>query len=187
VTATLSDAIQRAKILEWDAAEQKMAERFKLDAPVLSKDLLERHDLFAKWCTSKHVRKCPAKPATVAAFLLEQHALGASAQVVVAMLAAIEAIRQYHMLSNPCATAVVNAALDQIVKVEPPRSWNKDEKAEWAKLSPLVREAISRREKDRDRALRIAQNKAAKAATNGAATKPVHSNNEGQANETLTQ
>jgi hypothetical protein len=167
MTATLSDAIQRAKVAEWDAAEQQMAARFKLDPLVLSKDLLERHDLWAKWCAGKHVRKCPARPHAVATFLLEQNALGASAQVVVAMVEAIDAIHQYHGLSSPCATRVVNVVLEQILKVEPPRSWNRDEKAE-CKLPPRVREAITRRERDRDRALRRAQNKAA--ATNGAAT-----------------
>jgi hypothetical protein len=172
----LANAIQRAKVAEWDAAEQQMAARFKLDPLVLSKDLLERHDLWAKWCAGKHVRKCPARPQAVATFVLEQNALGASAQVVVAMVEAIDAIHQYHGLSSPCATRVVNVVLEQILKVEPPRSWGRDERAEWAKLPPLVREAITRRERDRDLALRRAQNKAA---SNGAAVKPIQTNGKG--------
>jgi hypothetical protein len=162
VTTTLSDAIQAAKIREWDVHEQKLAAELKLHvpAPVLTADVLARVDIWAKWCASKRVRKCPGRPASVAAFLLEQNALGVSAQVEVSLLEAIEAIHNHHNLSNPCATPVVNAALDQIVKSVPPR-WDKDERAEWARLPPLVREAISRREKERDAAVRRSQNAAA--------------------------
>ena len=104
------------RFADWDAHEQEMAARFKLDAPVLSRIYWSGLIFLQSGVPARFVRKCPAKPAMVATFLLEQSALGASAQVVVAMLAAIEAIHQHHMLSNPCATAVVDAALDQIVK-----------------------------------------------------------------------
>ncbi len=57
-------------------------------------------------------------------------------------------------------------------QVDPPRSWDKDEKEEWALLPASVRAAITRRENDRDKELRRLQNKAA---TNGAATKSVES------------
>ena len=57
-------------------------------------------------------------------------------------------------MSNPIATAAVSAVLDRIVKVEPPRSWGTAERSEWARLPPTIRETITRREKDRDVALK---------------------------------
>ena len=47
-----------------------------------------------------------------------------------------------HSLSNPTATAVVTAALDQIIKSEPPRGWPKEGRVQWAKLPPDIRLAI---------------------------------------------
>jgi hypothetical protein len=104
VTVTLTDAIhaakQREQIARWDAGEARLAAELKFDGPrpTLAKDVLERLDIFGKWCASKQVRKCPAKPATVAAFVLEQFGLGAHPQIIVAMVQAIEALHDYHGL-----------------------------------------------------------------------------------------
>ena len=95
--------------------------------------------------------------------------MGATAQVILAMLAAVQELHDYHNLSNPCATRVVNLALEQVVHPQIPRSWNKEERAEWAKLPLPVRDAIARRENDRDKELRRLQNKQRQ--TNGAGTK----------------
>ena len=116
-------------------------------------------------CEARGVRKCPCKPWVVASYLLEQSANGVAAQVLVAMLEAISALHDYHNLSNPCATRVVSLALEQIVHPEIPRSWNREEKAAWARLPPPVRDAIARRENDRDKELRRLQNKQRQTAT----------------------
>jgi hypothetical protein len=79
-----------------------------------------------------------------------------------ALLAAIEAAHDSHSLSNPTATAVVRQALDKIIKSEAPRSWDKEQKAEWAKLPPEIREAITMRENDRDAAVHRKMNDIAK-------------------------
>jgi hypothetical protein len=104
------------------------------------------------------------------------------------MLEAITALHDYHNLSNPCATRVVNLALEQIVHPEIPRSWTKDERAEWAKLPPPVRDAIARRENDRDRAVRRAQSELAElkrqSATAPAEAKPVAESKEVEHHET---
>jgi hypothetical protein len=180
MTATLSDAIEAAKqreaIARWDRGEAQLA---PIQPPIVELSAAMRSclDTWGIWAASKSVRKCPAKPHVVAVFVTEQNRLGAGAQHILATIEAITALHDHHGLSNPCATAVVNAALDQILKVEPPRSWGREERAEWVKLPPRVREAITRRERDRDLAVRRAQNKAA--ATNGAATKPIQSNGKG--------
>jgi hypothetical protein len=176
VTESLTAALQRAKIQAWDEAEQRLAAELKLDvsAPVLSTDLLERWDRFAIWTASRGVRKCPARPATCAAYCLAQHEMGATAQAILAMLAAIEAIHDHHNLPNPVRTAIARAALGMIVKVDPPKSWPAADRVLFAQLDPAIRQIIADRERDRDRALRRLQNEAAesrKAATNGAANK----------------
>jgi hypothetical protein len=109
----------------------------------------------------------------VAAFCLEQATLGVDPQQIMAQLGAIEKSHDKFNLPNPVRTAVVDIVLEQIVKSEPPRSWNKDEKAEWAKLPARVRDAISRHEKDRDRELRRLQNQAAENRRHDGAAKPI--------------
>ena len=176
MTASLSDAIDAAKtreqIQKWDAGEA----RLKLDVPrpALAKDVLERLDIFGKWAASKSVRRCPAKPHVVAAFCIEQHQMGAPAQVILSLLAAIEALHDFHGLSNPVRVAAVRAVLEQIVKADPPRSWPKEDKVLFAQQDPEIRQVIARRESERDRELRRIQSKAAdlRQQTNGAAKSP---------------
>ena len=171
----LEAAKRQAEVRKLDAGDARVATELKLDIPkpALAKDVLERLDIFGKWCASKQARKCPAKPKTVAAFALAQHELGATAQVVLAMLAAIEALHEYHGLSNPVRTIAVRAALETIIKVDPPRSWPREDKVRFAQLDPDIRQVIARREADRDRQLRRLQNEAAERRHNGADTKPV--------------
>jgi len=161
----LEAAKQREQIQKWDAGESRLAAGLKLSVPkpAVAKDVLERLDIFGKWAASKSVRKCPAKPWTVAAFVREQHALGATTQVILAMLAAVEALHDFHGLSNPVHTAIVRAALDQIIKIDPPRGWSLSERVEFASLPPDVRDIIATKERLRDKAVRRAQNEAAKA------------------------
>jgi len=55
----------------------------------------------------------------------------------------------------------VRFAIASTVDVEAPRSWTKDERAFFATLPIEIQAALTRREADRDRALRNAQNKIA--------------------------
>ena len=72
-------------------------------------------------------------------------------------------------LSNPVRTAIVRAALETIIKVDPPRSWPREDKVRFAQLDPDIRQIIETRERQRDVALRKLQNRQA----NGAETKSV--------------
>jgi hypothetical protein len=160
----LADEIEKAKqreqIAAWDRGEAELRNGLGLDIPKsqLSTDLLARMALFSEFCAERSCRKLPAKPHTVAAFVLDRASRGERVQVVLSLLAAIEAVHDNAGLSNPTKTQAVNAALATIVKAEPPRSWSKEERAEWARLPPGVRHAISRHEGDRDRELRRKQN-----------------------------
>lgn len=115
----LANAIEQAKIRDriarWDQNEQQLLQGHNLPKTQLSADTLARCDVWGKWCEARGVRKCPAKPWVIASYLAEQSANGVPAQNLVAMLEAITALHDYHNLSNPCATRVVNLALEQIV------------------------------------------------------------------------
>jgi hypothetical protein len=158
----LAEQLEQARIRErmarWDANEQALLQGHDLPKAQLSADTLNRCDVWGKWCEARSVRKCPCKPWVVASYLLEQNANGVPAQVLVAMLEAISALHDYHNLANPCATRVVNLALEKIISPEVPRSWTREERAEWIKLPPPVRDAIARRENDRDKQIRRLQN-----------------------------
>ena len=158
----LRRAKERQQLLDWQANEQKLAESLgSIAKPELTQDVRDRLAVFVAFCKSHNVRHCPARPATCAAFAKAEAANGRDPQGIVSLLAAVELLHNYHGLSNPTKTAVVAAALDQIIKIEPPRSWAKEDRAEWALLPPDIRQAIARREEQRDQALRLAQNRLA--------------------------
>jgi hypothetical protein len=176
----LRRAKERQQLLDWQANEQKLAESLgPAVKPELTQDVRDRLAIFVTFCKSNNVRHCPARPATCAAFAKAEAANGRDPQGIVSLLAAVSALHDHHSLSNPTATAAVRFALESIIKSDPPRSWGKDEKAEWALLPPDIRQAIARREEQRDQALRQAQNRLAderKRLSSGADTKPAQTN-----------
>lgn len=175
----LAAAKQREEILKLDAGDQRvaadLAKRIQ-PFPVneLSADIRTRLDAFNKWASSKSARRCPAKPTTCALFALEHADLGVPVQHTLAQLDAIEKLHDKFSLSNPVRTAIVQAALETIIKVDPPRSWPRQDKVRFARLDPDIRQIIETRERQRDVALRKLQNET-KQRLNGAETKPVQS------------
>jgi hypothetical protein len=153
---TLAEQLQRSRIAQWDANEQKLLQELNISLArtPLPPDVLGRVDIFGKWCEARGVRKCPVKPWILATYLLEKIIEGIPAEALLSTLAAVAALHDHHGLSNPVATRVVNLALEQILREErPPRSWNKDQLIEWRLLPPPIHNAIARRENERDRAL----------------------------------
>jgi hypothetical protein len=142
-------------------------------------DIRTRLDAFNKWAIARQARRCPAKPATVALFALEQADLGVPPQQILAQLDAIEKLHDKWTLPNPVRTAIAQAALETIIKVDPPRSWPREDKVRFAQLDPDIGQVIAEREALRDRALRKLQNEKAleRQRQNGAA-KPIHANKE---------
>ena len=157
----LAKAQQREQIAVWDRGEAELRKGFPARSLSVPVDIRDRFSLFEKWCAERSCRKLPAKPWTVAAFILDQTANGRDAQGCLALLAAIAEVHNSASLSDPTSSGFVRAALKSIIKTEPPRSWNQAEKSEWAKLPPDIRDAISRHEAARNKALRISQNKLA--------------------------
>ena len=155
-------AAQRQRVLEWEANERKLAGTLPPTAKIeLDSNCRDRLAIFVNYCKTLGVRHCPARPATCAAFAAAEAANGRDAQGICSLLTAIEALHDHHGFSNPVATAAVSAVLDRIVKTEPPRSWAAAERSEWARLPPTIRETITKREKERDIALRRIQNETA--------------------------
>jgi hypothetical protein len=115
---------------------------------------------FAAWCEMMNVRSCPARPAVLAGFIVDLSATMPSADLI----KAAADIADWHLLfglANPAATPIVLAALDEIAKVEPPRSWPKEQKHRFRALPHDLQVYVAKREKERDLALRRAQNTAA--------------------------
>ena len=183
MTATLSDAIkaakQREQIQKWDAGDAKVAAELpiKLPRPVLSADVVERFNRFSAFASSRSARKLPARPTTVAAFVLDQNNLGVPVEQIISVLNAVQEVHDHHSLASPVACRITRAALELVVKTEPPRGWTKAEKADWALLPVDIRSTISRRMRETEIALRRAQNEAAELRKrhNGAEVKPVQS------------
>ena len=188
----LAAAKQREEILKLDAGDQRLAAELAkriqpLPANELSTDIRTRLDPFNKWASSRSARRCPAKPTTCALFALEQADLGVPVQHIFAQLDAIEKLHNKFGLSNPVRTAIVQAALETIIKVDPPRSWPREDKVRFAQLDPDIRQVIARREADRDRQLRRLQNEAAERRHNGAETKLVQTEKELRNDHSQTQ
>ena len=184
----LEKARQAEQVKLWDAGEAELRKGFPARSLSVPVDIRDRFGLFEKFCSERSCRRLPAKPWVVASFVLHEAAAGRDAQGCIALLAAIAEIHDVHSLSNPTATGVVRTALELIIKTEPPRSWPKEDRASWATLPPEIREAIARREDNRDRALKTKFQELAdlrKRLTSGA-DKPVQTN-EGLSYDEATQ
>jgi len=116
---------------------------------------------FSAWCEMMNVRSCPARPAVLAGFIVELSRTIPAADLI----KAAADIADWHLLfglANPAATPIVLAALDDIATVEPPRSWPKEQKHRFRALPHDLQIYIAKREKERDRVLRRAQNAVAR-------------------------
>jgi hypothetical protein len=108
--------------------------------------------IFSQACANWRVPCLPARPATVAAFLLQNQKLGAEALLEVLSGIAAAHITSSH--SDPTTQWQCNAILAQLAKIEePPRSWTKADRLEFSRLPVTVQKIVLRRESERDAAL----------------------------------
>lgn len=124
---------------------------------------LDRFAPFATFCTQRGVSHLPARPETVAAFLLSRFDMPPPVAAIIDALAAIEAVHDANGMGSPIRSPIVGAALERWGEREPPRSWSKADRLLFAQLPLLVQHVISRRETQRDNALHTLQNKIAEA------------------------
>jgi hypothetical protein len=147
-----------------DQGEAEVLKKVAADLPAPPQlDDQTRADLgpFIDWTTRKNCRYAPAKPFVVAAYLLDIATTGVSTGALLRRVTAISILHDRHGLSDPTNTTAVREVLNDLVAIEPPRSWTKEEKAEFATFPIPAQRVISRREQDRERALRQKQNQLA--------------------------
>lgn len=133
---------------------------------------------FIEFCHSKGVPHLPARPSTLAAYVLEQAALGKQPDKVRELVTAIEVLHDLNGHANPAATSLVRFALDRMAPIEPPRSWAKEEKLLFTALPPEIQYVVHKRERSREKELRNRQNALAEEMkkvrqSDSAETKPV--------------
>jgi hypothetical protein len=115
-------------------------------------------DHFDRWCENRGLISCPASPETVALFTIQNPTMPPEAMA--ALLEGITAAHQH--VGDPVSSWVVNRALETMFgEVSPPRSWKKEALRLWATLPYFSRSYITKREADRDAALRRSQNQLA--------------------------
>ena len=178
LAAEIERANRREQIAALDHGEQTIA------APVIAAlgdcrpplGPAERSEVmpFVNWCKTASARHAPAKPNTVAAYILVLEQRNTAPDRILLELDAIETLHDHLGLPNPTRTAIVKAALDRI-ETDPPRSWPAKDKTEFARLPAWTRRIIAQREHSREREIRRLQNKTAeelKKTVAGAETKP---------------
>jgi hypothetical protein len=113
---------------------------------------------FVRWCREKGVIPLPAKPESVALFLLQSRELGVDALTEIARSIS----RAHSRFADPCSSWAVRAAFEEIGGVyEVPRSWPKSEWPTWDGLPWTAKRYLAPREKQRDVTVNRAQTEAA--------------------------
>jgi hypothetical protein len=163
---TLAETVElskrREQAAEWDKGEAAIAAQLLMNSrlpspPDIDEETRQALQPFVAWTT----QNAPAKPHTVAAFIYDQAATGASTARLLQQVEAIARLHDRHNLANPCATVAARYALEMEISIEPPRSWTRAEKEAFVELPPEVRGAIARREREREVELRRCQNELA--------------------------
>lgn len=118
--------------------------------------------MFGKWCIPKNIRPLPASPAHVAAFVRDCEPLIPIDKI----WEAVQEISHSHLsngLADPTAGGQVAAVINDISKLDPPRSWPAADKVRFKSLPYDLQVYVERHERDREKTLRRAQNEAAQA------------------------
>jgi hypothetical protein len=113
---------------------------------------------FVDFCRTWNVSYMPARPAAVAAYVLQCGRFGVD--VLADDLAAISAVHVANNTADPTQGFPVTAAVARVAEVEAPRSWSVPERKRFAALPLQVQQYILQRESERDSALQRALQKA---------------------------
>ena len=116
---------------------------------------------FFRWCEDRQVCALPARPASVALFILQHRSMGLAE--LVELVDQIGAAHVATGMADPTTTYPVPAMLNKIAAINPPRSWPKEEKQRFLALPYSLQTYVCKREGERDRAVRKAQNEASDA------------------------
>jgi hypothetical protein len=139
--------------------EQKIQAEVGIPQTDISTEAALQIKHFGAWCRSRGVKSLPSVPATVAAFIRSEAAIGVPPDRIVDAVWAIEALHDNAGYSNPWATASVRTEVGRILNLDGcPRSWPKADRLKYNSLPIEIRAVIDRREQQNSRALRKIQN-----------------------------
>lgn len=113
---------------------------------------------FANWCAARGASFLPARPDTVALFVLRAPA---GTERLPALLNDISAAHQMCGLADPTTTWPVPAAMSHVMRIEPPRSWPKEEKRRFLELPYHLQCYFAAHDSRREKEIRRAQNEVA--------------------------
>ncbi len=117
--------------------------------------------MFAKWCELHGLSPYPAAPAHVARFVMDCAPLG-----IERLWPAVQDISRLHVsagLADPTLGGAAAAAISDLARIDPPRSWPNDRKLRFRSLPYDLQVYVAAHEAQREKALRRAQNEAATA------------------------
>lgn len=143
--------------------------------------------MFVKWCELNSLSPCPAAPVHVARFVSDCAPLG-----IERLWPAVQEISRLHVsvgLADPTLGGVAAAAISDLAKIDPPRSWPDDRKQRFKSLPYDLQVYVAAHESQREKALRRAQNEAASARQKLAASPKMEArpNEEGKSDENDTR
>lgn len=110
--------------------------------------------VFKAWCEQKAVTPFPARPASVAYFVLDNVLLGIDQ--IEKVIASISAV--HDGVADPTISPLVSAALNHVSPIDPPRSWPKEHKQRFLSLPRELQVYVVTRETQRDKEVTRAQN-----------------------------
>jgi hypothetical protein len=169
--AQLADMIRQVNEREIQENESALALCFPPPSQELPPEVQARLTPFVEWCAVQKVRALPARPTTVASYIRYQQDKRLDELAIAESIIAIEILHGEFGASNPCATPVVLASTAHGPPIDPPRSWDRAAKAEFRFYPRHAQQVVAARERNRELALRRAQNDAASKRKTGSAVK----------------
>jgi hypothetical protein len=113
--------------------------------------------VFAAWCQANSIRPYPARPASVAYFILDNLLLG-----IDRLRSIVRSISVAHQnVADPTLGPAVSAALHQVEPIKPPRSWPDSEKRHFLELPYETQIFFAQHEHKRDKEINRAHQEAA--------------------------
>jgi hypothetical protein len=117
-------------------------------------------EMFEKWAALNGIKAHGASPTIIARFVADIAPMGISK-----VWRAVQEISRAHYtigLADPTLGGPVAAAVNEISKIAPPRSWPKDDQVRFLTLPYDVQIIVEKRERDRDNQVRTMQNEFSK-------------------------
>lgn len=160
MTNPVMQALVNSRLQEQDqramALSAVISSRLKLPAREGDKS---EWPVFKAWCEQNEITPYPARPASVAYFILDNLWLG-----IDALLKVVGSVSVVHDgIADPTLSPAVSAALNQVAPIVPPRSWPKEHKARFVALPRELQMYVGAHEAQREKEIRRAHNEAATA------------------------